>query len=253
MTISTIGLIAAMPEEIKPLLRRIGTYEKEQKETFELYRFVVGDKKVMLIRSGMGARHATAATRSLVAAAIPDIILNFGFAGAITAGPDVGDLVLAERVFSYDGSSFTQGPTPSASLVDSMERLTASDTAGSSLFRGTFVTTLKITEKRTLAKVLPDHCPCPAVEMETAAVAAEAGAAGIPFAAMRAVSDAADEELGFSLDEFTDGDMNIRMTKVLATVARKPGIIPQLLRLAGNSRTAGERLAKGMEAFIRGV
>lgn len=89
--------------------------------------------------------------------------------------------------------------------------------------------------------------------MESAAVASAAAETGIPFAAMRAISDAAEEELGFSLEEFTDSEMNIKMTKILVTVAKKPWIIPQLLRLARNSNAAGKSLAIGVEAFLRAM
>ena len=51
------------------------------------------------------------------------------------------------------------------------------------------------------------------------------------------------EELDFSIMELTDREMRISVRKVLWTVARKPRIIPQLVRLGKNSRLAGENLA----------
>ena len=39
MTEKTIGLIAAMPEETEPLVRRIGPVKKEMLAGFRLYRF----------------------------------------------------------------------------------------------------------------------------------------------------------------------------------------------------------------------
>jgi adenosylhomocysteine nucleosidase len=62
------------------------------------------------------------------------------------------------------------------------------------------------------------------------------------------VSDGADEELGFSLDEFVDEEMKVRLWRVLKAVARKPRIIPQLLRLAGNVKQAGNNLT---DALVR--
>ena len=79
--------------------------------------------------------------------------------------------------------------------------------------------------------------------METWAIAQIAAREEIPLLAIRAISDAAEEELGFSISEFTDNEMNIRICKILGTIARKPWIIPQLIRLAGNSRIAGRNLA----------
>jgi adenosylhomocysteine nucleosidase len=249
MHVSTIGLIAAMPEEINPLLKRIGAYEKSKAGHFTVYRFHLGDKKAVLIRSGMGTTHAAAATTTLIAAAAPQIILNFGFAGAVTAGPGVADLVLAEQIHSYDGTRFATEAGPSATLVDRMQAALS----GQSVYRSTFITTLKIVGKGTLQELLPDDCSYPAVEMETAAVAATAAGLHIPFVALRAISDGADEELGFSLDEFTDSEMNIRLTRVLKTIARKPWIVPQLLRLAQNSSKAGKSLAQGVETLVKAL
>jgi adenosylhomocysteine nucleosidase len=86
--------------------------------------------------------------------------------------------------------------------------------------------------------------------MESAAIAIVAVENGIPFCGIRAVSDPFDEELGFSLDEFCDQRMRIRIPRVLLTIARKPRIIPQLIRLARNSRVAGASLSQAVERFL---
>jgi adenosylhomocysteine nucleosidase len=91
------------------------------------------------------------------------------------------------------------------------------------------------------------------VEMESAAIALVAGENGIPFVALRTVSDPFGEELGFALDEFCDDRMRIRIPKVLFTIARKPRIIPQLIRLARNSRVAATSLSLAMERFLATV
>jgi adenosylhomocysteine nucleosidase len=104
--------------------------------------------------------------------------------------------------------------------------------------------------KKQLAALLPAAAPYPVVEMESAAIALVAVENGIPFSAIRTVSDPFDEELAFSLDEFCDDRMRIRILRVLLTVARKPRIIPQLLRLAGNSRVAAASLSQAVKRFL---
>jgi adenosylhomocysteine nucleosidase len=89
--------------------------------------------------------------------------------------------------------------------------------------------------------------------METAAVARIAAASGIPLVAVRAISDGADEELGFTIDEFTDREMNISAWKVLRTVAARPRIIPQLIRLARNADVAGRNLAIAVIALLEKI
>jgi len=72
----------------------------------------------------------------------------------------------------------------------------------------------------------------------------------VPFLAVRGVSDDVGEELGFSISELTDARMRIRIGKVLKTVAGKPWIIAQMLRLAKNSGKAGKNLALAIAVLL---
>src|SRR6516162_9522076 len=97
----TIGLIAAMPEEILPFIRRIGPVKREKLAGFTIYQFHAGNKNVCLIESGIGITRAAQATRVVIDTAAPDVLLNFGFGGAILPGPTVGDVVVAEQVLLF--------------------------------------------------------------------------------------------------------------------------------------------------------
>lgn len=252
MQVSTIGLVAAMPEEVNPFLKRIGNYRAGKKASFDLYRFDLGGKKIALIRSGMGVGHAATASRVLIEAVAPEVIISFGFGGALREGLHVGDLVLAEQLMSCNGCEISRVVQPSHRLLEQLQYL-VQDPSNIAVYRGTFITTRKILGKRLVEGLLPGDYSNPVLEMESAAIAEVAAEAHIPFAAVRAISDAADEELEFSLDEFTDDEMNIRISRVLLSVAKKPWIIPQLLRLASNTSKAGKRLADGMEVVISGL
>jgi adenosylhomocysteine nucleosidase len=107
-----------------------------------------------------------------------------------------------------------------------------------------------ILNKHVLAQQLPGIAVNPVVEMESAAVARVAATHGIPLLAMRAISDPWDEELDFTIDEFCDETMRIRPVKVLATILRRPRIIPQLIRLAHTSRVAATGLANALERLL---
>jgi adenosylhomocysteine nucleosidase len=248
MVIGSIGVVAAMPQEIAPFLRSVAKYRKEQAAGCNLYRFEVAGVPVALIESGMGPAHAAAATAALIAAAAPRVILNFGFAGAVLPGLDIGDLVLAERVLFLEDGHLSELTGLDSSLgIRVTESLAAAPLV---LQRGSFVTAAVITSKTALAGVLDGSLVHPVLEMETAALLRVAAAAGIPVVALRGISDAAGEELGFSLEEFCDSELRISIARVMRTVAAKPWIIPQLIRLAGNSKRAGKSLARGMELAL---
>ena len=251
MGMDSIGVVAAMPQEIAPLLRRIAGYRKERAAGCNLYRFEVGGVPVALIESGMGPRHAARATAALIERAAPSLLLNFGFAGGVLPGTRVGDLVLAQRVLLLE-----EGHLSEAALPDPQLRLRVAGALASAaltLHQGTFVTAAVITQKTALAGLLDPGTGHPVLEMETAALLRVAGDAGIPVVALRGVSDAAEEELGFSLEEFCDAELRIRMARVLRTVALKPRIIPQLIRLSGNTKRAGKNLALGVELALRAL
>ena len=240
-----IGLIAAMPEEINPFLKAAGVCSREKIDGFEAWRFSLGIHEIRLIRSGMGVKNAAAATRALISVARPDPIINFGFAGAVTSGLHAGDIVIAERLLLHGERSFLeQSGIDSANTEELAGRLDG-------IFRdkefhirkGTFITAAGIKSKRDMAELLPAGAVNPVLEMETAAVARASCEGKIPLIAIRAISDGPEEELKFAIEEFTDREMNIRIWKVLLTMAKKPWILPQLLRLTKNSRSAGNNLA----------
>jgi adenosylhomocysteine nucleosidase len=247
-----IGLIAAMPEEIRPLLRLAGKYRREKIDGFEAYRFTYNEENILLVKSGMGLDNAAAAARILIREAKPCIIVNFGFCGAVKPGPEVGDIMMAQRILLNRETLFS----PQSGIVEEDAKLLSRSLADAlngrdfRVYSGAFVTTAEIRNKVEMARLIPAWTPNPVLEMETAAVAKAAANEGVPFLAVRGVSDDAGEELGFSISELADDRMKIRIGKVLLTVARKPRIIPQLLRLAKNSKKAGENLALAITALL---
>lgn len=249
-----IALIAAMPEEIHPLIRHFGRVNREKLAGFTLYRLNYNGKDISLIESGIGAARAAQAARTLLDVAAPDILLNFGFGGAVLTGPSIGDIVVAERLLFFKERLFTEQAGLASALTEKMAAALEQHFRGESyrIHRGTFVTTGEIVNKGMLAGLLPAGAENPVLEMESAAVARIAHERRVPLAAVRAISDGVDEELGFSIADFTDREMRIRVWKVLWTLARKPRIIPQLMRLEKNSRLAGENLATAVLAIIEG-
>jgi adenosylhomocysteine nucleosidase len=252
MNYRTIALIAAMPEEIDPFLRRAGACAKEKIDRFDAWRFIAGGRGILLLRSGMGPGNALAAARALIAAASPDLLINFGFAGGLTGGTVVGNIVVANRLLLYRERLFSEQAGIAAEISEELTGILAGSLHGEGpqILRGTFITASQILRKKEMASLLPPGAANPVLEMETAAVAQAAGEGNVPLIAIRAISDGAEEELGFTISEFTDSEMNIRLGKVLWTVAKRPWIVPQLLRLSGNSRIAGKSLAMALAALL---
>lgn len=228
-----------MPEETGPLLKRVGNVTQSKAGRFPIYSFRAGEAEVMLIRSGMGEKNAAEATEALIAFASPDLIVSFGFGGAVLAGTEVGDIIAGSATTRLAGGAL------SPSLLLSPLPILAPDWK-----TGAIITTREIVQKREMALRLPPGMENPVLDMETFVEAEVAGRHGIQFYGLRCISDDAREELGFGIDEFCDKDLNLRIWRVMWTVARKPLVIPQLARLARNSRLAGERLADALMTML---
>ena len=252
---TTVGLIAAMTDEIRPLLRRAGPVLREQLNGLPCYRFSLAGRRCCLVESGMGPRRAAIATRELLGTTSPRYLLNFGFGGAVKNGPDVGDIVVAQRILHHHERLFSDEAGIDTELTQkTLSLLTTSDDERQfSVLGGSFITSDGIVAKAEVAGTLPSDLPHPILEMETAAAARVAAKAGIPLVALRAISDTADEELGFAITDFTDMKLNLRFHRILLTVAKRPWIIPQLVRLAKNSKRAGKTLAIAVETVVAGL
>lgn len=182
----------------------------------------MGPHLVVVAVTGMGARKAREAFSRIVRQAdrlgAPiSLVVSTGYAGGLepTLGP--GDLVVGDRLLSTDGGEVY------ASDGEWIER--AAGVPGTR--RGAIVTAGVLAATRETKAALHEGPDGPiAVDMESATLAAEAIARGLPFLALRVVLDAADEPL--------------RIT---------PG---KLLALAASSRLASERLAHGLRILLQG-
>jgi adenosylhomocysteine nucleosidase len=80
--------------------------------------------------------------------------------------------------------------------------------------------------------------------MESFAVAEVARAGGLPFIAVRVIIDTADDDLPEAVLSAADSAGQVRIGRLLGAIARAPGDLPGLIRLAARYRQAGRSLAR---------
>ncbi len=244
-----IAVITAMPEEYRAVADCLGTATAAQVGELRAGRFSLAGHEFLLVESGMGFDNAARAAEMLVRDCQPDLLVSAGFCGGIATELLAGDVVVAKEIIIANEDGFEEIPVQISPVGQNFVVRQAAE--GKRTVGGTFVSTSIITSKKLLAGMLPGSCPNPVVEMESGAVAIIAAKNNIPLLAIRAVSDTADEELGFSLDDFCDPDMRrIRISKVLLTILRKPRIIPQLVRLSRSSSRAAESLTAALSSLF---
>ena len=97
-----IAIITAMDKETMPLLQKIGHVTgSEIAGGNPVYRFFVDPHDIFMITSGIGEIQAAAATQLAIDKYEAQLIINIGYAGAISHDLRVGEIVVAERVVHH--------------------------------------------------------------------------------------------------------------------------------------------------------
>ena len=200
--------------------------------------------------SGMGDKAAREAAAQVLSLWQPKVLVSLGFSGALLPGLVPGHLVLGESFWQYDPDTGrveeAAAPAPPRSLAELARILAA---AGLPVTTGNCVTTPGIIHKgRQGEPLLPlTH---PALDLETGALARAAQAAGLPFLALRVITDAAGEEIPDFLREGWEPGFGPDLQKTLGWLGRDPRRLGPLLHLWQRSRLGARRLAAALQVLV---
>jgi adenosylhomocysteine nucleosidase len=221
-----IGIIAAMPGELKPLVRSVPKLPVVRGSGVAMWEWERGDLEVVAVCAGMGAAAARRAFTAAEHTGSLDEVLSVGWAGALSEKAKVGECYIPSEVIdAQTGERFELG--------SSGERC---------------VTTVRVAdaaEKRRLGATYGATL----VDMEAATVARLAQMRGIPMRCFKAVSDSVDAELP-DITPYIDAQGKLRMAGFLATVAVQPQSWSALLQLGRNSAKAASALADVVGAYL---
>lgn len=193
-----------------------------------------------LARSGLGAGPARAAAQALVSRGVAGLV-SFGSAGGLEPNLRSGDLLLPEAVCDAAGRSV---PADAAWRSAVLARL-----APARVCAGRLLQVSAPVSSAAAKAALHASTGAAAVDMESVAVASVAGAAGLPFLALRAVLDAAATALPAPLLAAVDAHGRPRLLAMLAAFARDPGLAGSAIALArarARSAAALRRAAKAL-------
>jgi adenosylhomocysteine nucleosidase len=98
---STVAVMVAMEAELVHLRRRAEQVEHRMLNVWDAYDLAIGGHRVVAVRSGIGMLNAAAATERVVATERPDVILNFGCAGAHRRDIMPGDVVIGAQTVNH--------------------------------------------------------------------------------------------------------------------------------------------------------
>jgi adenosylhomocysteine nucleosidase len=232
----------ALPGEFAPW-KRMHEWSQTRVNQRAAFTVKIEGVIVMVALTGVGRGHArdTAAEFFGWSGGEFDVCITSGLAGALKSDYAVGDVLVAGGVkASHD--------LRAASEWSATELVSAAAAKGARSVPW-FVTSSRaantVDEKRSLS------AGADAVEMESFEVMSAARAAGSAAVAIRAVSDAAEENLPLDMNRVFGADGRVSLPRVLGQVALHPGAIPGLIRLGGNSRKAAASLARFLDSYVK--
>ncbi len=210
-----IGIIGAMEEEVSKLKEKMLVKEVLTKASMEFVKGTLGEKEVVIVKSGIGKVNAGICAQILVDLFHVEAIINTGIAGSLKSEINIGDIVLSSDALQHDvdatGFGYDYGVIPrmetsvfqaSESLIKVAKESCETVNKDISVFIGRIVSGDQfISDKEKKDWILSNfqgYC----TEMEGAAIAQVAYLNQVPFLIVRAISDKADNSAQMDYGDF---------------------------------------------------
>lgn len=223
-----LGIIGAMDKEVDALRDAMqGTEEKQ----FGFTRYTLGTLwgvPVCLARCGIGKVHAALCAQSMIDFLKVDTLLNIGVAGALRPTLGIGDAVIAKSAVQHDvdtrplGDPLGMVSGPNVVHFPCDEELSArlkeaAEQAGLRWEEGAVATGDQFITAREKKEFLAETFGAAACDMEGGAIAQCCYEMGVPYAAVRVISDT------------RDGDEREYMEKALAACRNEEKLLRRFL------------------------
>lgn len=243
-----VALIAALPQEVGPFRRRFRA-RRVQGFPFPAWEFRTATALGLITLAGMGAEAALQVAEKLLKQSAPAALLSIGFAGALTPDLQVGDLVVGEAFYRVGkAGGLEEVPPPPA--FRALEPLLGSlRLAGLRACKGACLAPPALMPKQ-LLRTCAAALPCPVVDLESAPLADLAAARGLPFLALRAISDAASEEMPPFIAQAVAGSRVPTLRDAARWLKEDPCRLPVLVRLWHQSFRAARSLTRGLTVVL---
>ena len=176
--------------------------------------------EVSVLVTGIGKENAARSVRDHLCLHPPKRVFTCGFAGGLSPGLKTGDVVFQAAEPELSRALVQSGARPATFFCAARVATTAPE---------------KAELRRTTG--------ADAVEMESEVIHAVCRERGIPCVTMRAISDAAEEDLPLDFNQLANADQSLNYGKLAWAIMRSPGKIAGLLRLRKHTRLAAQQLA----------
>jgi adenosylhomocysteine nucleosidase len=220
-----VAIIAAMPGELKPLVRG---WPHSRRGSIRFWALRNEEEEWIAACAGAGRDAAMRAFAGIEDGGPIDLILSIGWAGALTSECAAGqayncagvyDACTGER-FNCDAGAGTEWLVTSPRVADEAEKRRLASTYKAAL-----------------------------VDMEAAGIARLATMRGLPFYCIKGVSDPLDAKLP-DFNRFIDPNGQFRTPKFVLFALLRPWMWPSLIQMGENSRKASQSIAERLHELL---
>ncbi len=221
------GILAALPGELRPLVRR--WQAGVVKDGARRWTHTAGVHTWIAACAGMGADAARRALAAAEADGRLDLVLSVGWAGALVPEMHPGNAKRASAI--VDAQTGERYPLLSGEPGVAV------------------VTTARVADAAEKERLRETYSGAVMVDMEAATVARMAQMRGIPIVCIKAVSDGVGAELP-DINRFLSARGELRMASFLAHLASRPKYWGSIVQLGRNSSKAAQAMCTLILEFM---
>jgi adenosylhomocysteine nucleosidase len=220
----------ALDSEFAPW-RRLRSFRRSDGPV-PIFESRIGSARLRVVLTGVGPRAATRAAEAVFRDK-PDLCIVSGFAGGLSEALAVADVIVPVHASGPDGGSIACDPS-------ALELALSCGARPIHALYSAPAIVVTAAEKRELSTMAE------AVDMESRTILGESRQRNISGLVVRAISDTADVDLPLDLNRALGPQGDMKRSRLLAAVVRRPRALPGLVRLG----VAGYRAATALSVFL---
>ena len=228
--------------------RKLRAFNLIDYQGLKLRRTVVGTAEVTVLITGVGSQAAAQAMDLMMRMADKDqyfdVCVSSGLAGALCDTLSVGDIIAPKELVAE-----MQHADLGADRLEVDGELRQIALGRGAKDANCLFTTNQILVKASQKKSCASRAQ--SVDMESFEIVKEARAWGARSVVIRAISDAATEDLPINFNLTLSEQKEVSLAKVLMQLAKNPLALPSLIRFGKQSKRAGELLATFLENYLK--
>lgn len=235
-----VGFVFALGMEAGGLEDLLESPRVIRGEKLKVVTGALAGRNVALAITGIGPAAARRGTEALIFGHQPSVIISAGFSGGLHSDAKLGHVVLAEQIADAAGNRLD--------IELSIDRASARQPG---LHIGRLLNTERLVGSPARKRALGEEHDALAVDLESLAVGQACREAGVPFLAVRIISDDVDAELPEFLDRYADQKSTAGRTGVvIGALFKKPGNLKSMVKLREDALVLSDKLARFLKSLV---